>query len=400
MKNKNKNKNKILIFLGLILFQIFLIFISLFYFSYFFQKEILLKLQPIIDPRSLFQGNYLFLNYEISYLRKNSYQGPQDFSPGERIFVILKKVNEHYSAKAVSKTLPKDEVFLKGKVFSNYGGNVRIIYGIETYFVPENKAREIERKLREFQRKTDIYVKVKVDNKGNALVKEILVGETKINLLDTKKAEKEIENLIKKRDRKRIAGIQNLAQALDEFYKDHGFYPVSLSYLSPKYLSEIPRDPQTGQDYFYAYYPSFEPFAYHLGARLEGERFELKKDDDFDSKRVGFVNGFNGEDPIYDFHRVKFIEKPQKASRIFSFLAERFCIISGNEWTDTRLSSKACNEYCKKIGFSKGILLTSGKKFCAGPMCSYVADFSTCEIEKISNDGKCGCVSEFICKCE
>ncbi len=397
---KNKNKNKILIFLGLILFQIFLIFISLFYFSYFFQKEILLKLQPIVDPRSLFQGNYLFLNYEISYLRKNSYQGPQSFSSGERIFVILKKVNEHYSAKEVSKTLPKNEVFLKGKVFSNYGGNLRIIYGIETYFVPESKAREIEKKLREFQRKTDVYVKVKVDNKGNALVKEILVGEAKINLLDIKKAEKEIENLIKRRDQKRISDIQNLAQVLDEFYKDYGFYPVSLSYLSPKYLSEIPRDPQTGQDYFYAYYPSFKPFAYHLGARLEGERFELRRDDDFNSKKAGFVNGFDGEDPIYDIHRVKFIEKPKETPQIFFHQTERFCKILGSEWTDTRLSIEPCNEYCKKLGFSKGILSTSGKKFCAGAECSYVADFSTCEIKKISNDGKCGCASEFICKCE
>ncbi len=397
---KDKNKNKILIFLGLVLFQIFLIFVSLFYFSYFFQKEILLKLQPIVDPRSLFQGNYLFLNYEISYLRKNSYQGPQDFSPGERIFVILKKVNEHYSAKAVSKTLPKNEIFLKGEVFSNYRGNLRIIYGIETYFVPESKAREIEKKLREFQRKTDIYVKIKVDNKGNALVKEILVGKTKINLLDIKKAEKEVENLIKRRDQKRIADVQNLAQALDEFYKDHGFYPVSLSYLSPKYLSEIPRDPQTGEDYFYAYYPSFEPFAYHLGARLEGERFELKNDDDFNSKRVGFVNGFDGEDPIYDFHRVKFKRKIQETPSVSFPQFERFCILLGNEWTDTRLSKEPCNEYCKKIGFSEGVLFTRGKKFCAGPECSYVADFSTCEIKKRLNDGKCGCAKEFICKCK
>jgi len=278
---------------------------------------------------------------------------------------------------------------------------LRIIYGIETYFVSESKAREIEKKLREFQRKTDIYVKVKVDNKGNALIKEILVGETKINLLDTKKAEKEIENLIKRRDQERIADLQNLAKALDEFYKDHGFYPVSLSYLLPKYLSEIPRDPQTGQDYFYAYYPSFKPFAYHLGARLEGENVELIKDDDLNSKKAGFVNGFDGEDPIYDFHGLKSIEKekPKETSQIFSPQTERFCEMLGNKWTDTRLSIEPCNEYCKKLGFSKGILSTRGTKFCAGAFCSYVSDFSTCELKEKRNDGKCGCAKEFICKC-
>ena len=64
----------------------------------------------------------------------------------------------------------------------------------------------------------------------------------------------------------------------------------------PKYSSS--------KDYFYAYYPEAKPTAYHLGALLGGRNQASTKafaeDADLNSEKVGYKNGFNGADPIYD----------------------------------------------------------------------------------------------------
>lgn len=108
-----------------------------------------------------------------------------------------------------------------------------------------------------------------------------------------------------------ISGIRQghliaLRGTLDVYHIYNSHFPTSLSDLeifikerNPE--AEIPKDPKTNKDYLYASYPSDKPTAYHLGAVLENKRATmLRSDSDFNSKAAGYVNGFDGKDPVYD----------------------------------------------------------------------------------------------------
>ena len=71
-------------------------------------------------------------------------------------------------------------------------------------------------------------------------------------------------------------------------------------------MASLPKDPVSGNDYIYAYYPASNPTEYHIGAILEGyEQYYLNDDRDCNSLLKGdceplitepFINGFNGDD--------------------------------------------------------------------------------------------------------
>ena len=81
----------------------------------------------------------------------------------------------------------------------------------------------------------------------------------------------------KGRDAKRVADIKQLQLALELYYDANSAYPVSITsanLVTPGYISVIPTDPSTSQNYFYTPYSSTSGTAstcvsYHLGASLE-----------------------------------------------------------------------------------------------------------------------------------
>ncbi len=127
-------------------------------------------------------------------------------------------------------------------------------------------------------------------------------------------------------DEARINDLQYLETHLDKYYSQYNFFPTSLTELSKlesflgekKYLKFSPEktlevlimDPKTKKEYLYAFYPPENPTSYHLGAILElagedtiiVEGASLKNDADFNSATAGYVNGFDGKDPVYDLH--------------------------------------------------------------------------------------------------
>jgi len=62
-------------------------------------------------------------------------------------------------------------VCIKGKVTSQFNNNLIANWGIESYFVPEGKGREIEKDIR------DVSVKVSVDRTCRALIKELYIND-------------------------------------------------------------------------------------------------------------------------------------------------------------------------------------------------------------------------------
>ncbi|MBD8067711.1 GDYXXLXY domain-containing protein [Bacillus sp. PS06] len=122
--------------------------------------EITLQLAPI-DPRSMLQGDYVRLAYEIGEAEN------LDVQSGNRVYVILEK-NEQgiYERKQLvteqidpsDYPLNENEVLITGK----YNGYNAIIFGIESYFVEEGTGLAVERNA--------TLAKVAVSKKGDALL--------------------------------------------------------------------------------------------------------------------------------------------------------------------------------------------------------------------------------------
>jgi uncharacterized membrane-anchored protein len=123
-------------------------------------REITLQTAPV-DPRSLFQGDYAILDYEIAALPEHL----RDFPAGSEIFVALYECGEVWCAAGHDPVRPpSSDVFIRGVV--NQRG--RLDFGIGTYFVPEGTGDSIERA-------EDVKVVVSLGEQGQAVIKDVLV---------------------------------------------------------------------------------------------------------------------------------------------------------------------------------------------------------------------------------
>jgi uncharacterized membrane-anchored protein len=138
-------------------------------------EEITLRTVPV-DPRDLFRGDYVVLRYDISNLNSTVTNG-QNFTPGETVYVQLAADGNFSVPVGISRQKPEG-LFIKGTVQepSWWGNGVQVAYGIESYFVPENKGWILER-----NQGTALTVKARVDKNGNAVIKEALIDGAPIN---------------------------------------------------------------------------------------------------------------------------------------------------------------------------------------------------------------------------
>lgn len=129
-------------------------------------REVLLKTAPV-DPRDLFRGDYVILNYDINRVK---YPG-KHFKRGETVYVLLKEKDGYAEAKYITANKPeKNQLFITGKVKYASSSTVQLDYGIENYFVPEGEGKKIER-----LRGKELSVKVSIDKNGRAKIKELVI---------------------------------------------------------------------------------------------------------------------------------------------------------------------------------------------------------------------------------
>jgi len=157
---------------------------------------VVLAIHPV-DPRSLFQGDYVQLSYEIGNLRIDRLAGDDDLERGETVFVDLQPGRPAWQATGVWRQRPvaaPTGAVLRGRVEwvseqqceeSGTGESTAIVpcriahirYGIESYFVPEGMGRELERPA-EGER---IDIRVAVNRAGTPAISAILVnGQPKV----------------------------------------------------------------------------------------------------------------------------------------------------------------------------------------------------------------------------
>jgi len=149
-------------------------------------KEILLQTVPV-DPRSLFQGDYVVLDYPISTIDLSRVAGEdRNFRQGEQIYVELGPDGAFWSVVRVHKALPtelrEDHVAMRGTVDSlragspmpfggRFPGRAEIRYGIEQFFVPQGQGIDLER-YRNLRR---LAVIVAVDQYGTSGIKGLVI---------------------------------------------------------------------------------------------------------------------------------------------------------------------------------------------------------------------------------
>ena len=146
--------------------------------------EVLLRIAPI-DPRDLLRGDYVTFQYDISN-RDSYYSRGQQIRNGDTVYVVLRQAGKYWTAQNVQKTKPSgNELFIKGKIesggvesqtdplsYQRFGSSrLHVVYGIEQYFIPEDKGQNFNFRNREAA------AMVAIDESGNAALKKIYVDD-------------------------------------------------------------------------------------------------------------------------------------------------------------------------------------------------------------------------------
>ncbi len=140
-------------------------------------RVVTLKIVPV-DPRDIFRGDYVILNYEISRLDVKTVEGEDKFAPGDTAYVALRQEGAHWKAASIShapQASAQDIAVIRATVRymddpSDTGPvNVNLDYGIESYFVPQGTGHVIE----EEARKGELSADIALDGKHRAAIKAL-----------------------------------------------------------------------------------------------------------------------------------------------------------------------------------------------------------------------------------
>lgn len=119
-----------------------------------FGQPLLLPTEPI-DPRSLFRGNYVRLNYGIS--RVSADLADDKFKAGQKVYLSLNLDGDAPVPVKLSATKPDEGTFIAGRV-RYASSDYRLEYGIEAFFLPKEKALAAERKLTSDKVSAQVYL--------------------------------------------------------------------------------------------------------------------------------------------------------------------------------------------------------------------------------------------------
>lgn len=134
----------------------------------YFGKDILIR-TTVYDPRDMFRGDYVRLSYGFAGIYELDKRGLSKRRQlhGTEIYAVLKQDKDgKYKFDKYSFERPNGGMFLAGRVNYNTAK-----FGIEAFFMPPKKARQMERDMMEFNATAVISV---MDN-GKARIKDIVI---------------------------------------------------------------------------------------------------------------------------------------------------------------------------------------------------------------------------------
>jgi len=118
-----------------------------------FGERIKLQTAPV-DPRDLFRGDYVVLEYDFNRFGPDRVQGlshSRDYDwfysevEGRDVYVSLTPKGDHYEASGAAIERPSSGPYLRGRMISPY----RLECGIEAYYVEEGEGRRLENLMRQ-----------------------------------------------------------------------------------------------------------------------------------------------------------------------------------------------------------------------------------------------------------
>ncbi|MGD8261881.1 MAG: GDYXXLXY domain-containing protein [Desulfobacterales bacterium] len=131
-------------------------------------RAIYLRTAPI-DPRDIFRGDYVRLNYELSRIPFTAIKGTEnvkELKKGHKVYVSLREgPNGLYEMVSAGIEEPQNGVFITGRSMYPHrlpatGSPIWISYGIEAYFVEQGKGRDIEKRRGS---RTDIQIPLEME---------------------------------------------------------------------------------------------------------------------------------------------------------------------------------------------------------------------------------------------
>jgi uncharacterized membrane-anchored protein len=147
--------------------------------------RVVLETEPL-DPRSLFSGDYVNLRYKVSHLPLPA--DTPELRRHDTVYVTLEKAEPYWRPVAVHRAMPavtSDRAILRGEIMYVGSGSwdrsrrepvegryAELRYGVETYFVPENEGRDIERPVPG----ENVSVRIAIDAHGRAAIQALLVN--------------------------------------------------------------------------------------------------------------------------------------------------------------------------------------------------------------------------------
>lgn len=175
------SKKKIFIGIGIFWIAILGGFIAFKEFTMATGQEVLLKTVPV-DPRDFFRGDYVVLRYGMSRVDLSRYPEAPVFSMNDVIYAEIKKDTDgHGEIVGFSNVAPAGKLFIKGAVRYVDEKNIRVEYGIESYFVPANKGYVLEQRMGD-----GVDAKVLIDKFGNGIIKSLLVDGKEVDFKNVK----------------------------------------------------------------------------------------------------------------------------------------------------------------------------------------------------------------------
>ena len=196
MNNNNiPNKNKIAWWKFLLPFSVQLLIIlaipSQSLYTYAFGKTVTIQTIPV-DPYDLIRGYSQTLRYDVlsNWNDLKKLPGGENLEQGATFYVTLQapksleqKPPIPWTPIAVSNEKPdnltENQIVLAGNNMDYRGA----VYGLETYYMPEEQREKINQEIRELQRqdngKIPFVVEVKIDSRGKAIPLSLWISDNK-----------------------------------------------------------------------------------------------------------------------------------------------------------------------------------------------------------------------------
>ncbi len=159
-------------------------------YTYAFGKTVTIQTIPV-DPYDLLRGYSQTLRYDIisNWNQLKELPGGQDLDKTKTFYVTLQApelLDEQppipWTPIAVSNEKPDNLTDNQIAIAGTITSYSRAVYGLETYYMPEDQREKINREIRDLQRqpngKIPFVVEVRIDSRGKAVPVSLWLGET------------------------------------------------------------------------------------------------------------------------------------------------------------------------------------------------------------------------------